>query len=87
MIEHALTCATALASIWLVRGIVLASLERYAAKPVMTRMGVQERALEAFAIETKAALAAQEHRLDALKAPQNHQAVAKVTGGLGRLAR
>lgn len=84
MIETAITCAAAVIVAAIVRDMVLRAFERHAAKPVVERMAVHEKAFEKFAIETREALRVQEHRLDELKAPQNHRALTQATSGAAR---
>lgn len=84
MIEHLATLAAGIAALFIIRDIVLKAFERYAAKPVMERLTLHEAAFANFAVETKQALAAQEKRMDELRAPQNHKAAALIAGGIPR---
>jgi hypothetical protein len=84
VIEHLATLAAAIAALFIIRDIALKLAERYAAKPVVERMATLEAAFEAFAKEARAALIAQEKRMDELRAPQNHKAAALIAGGIPR---
>jgi hypothetical protein len=79
-IDTLVICVAALFALRFTRDAVLVFADRYAARPVMERLATHEDALKNFAIETREALLEQTRRLDALKAPQNHQALTEAVG-------